>query len=354
LNKRNVAALSQGPILCLHKNQAMKSIKNKYLFFLLRIIKDITKPNTWGISKDLKSAELGEYYFLFDEAAMENQKGGQKSIVYDEKGIPVNPTYVDVKDKAFVYFPITIGQVGLARFHTYLQSKTEENKKRFFDIVNWFMENYDESDELGVRWFTDVALPQYKNKGPWQSAFTQSRGISVLLRAYQLTQDKKYADIAERALIPFTKPVAEGGVTSFTPWGPYYEEYTSTVPTMVLNGKIFALCGVSDFTRVFPENKLAAKLFKEGIKTIENCLPEYDMGFWSRYNLCEADWYPNVDPATVTYQHLHITQLQMLYSLTGKEIFNTYVKKFKRQNTFTNALRMYFVKFRALKKLGRL
>lgn len=332
----------------------MKSITNKYLFFILRIIKDITRPNTWGLSDDQKSKVLGEYYFLFDEDAMENQKGGQKSIFYDDQGIPVNPTYVDVKDKSYVYFPITIGQVGLARFHTYLKDKSELNKKRFFDIVDWFMDNYDESDDLGVRWLTDVSLPQYKNSGPWQSAFAQSRGISVLLRAYQLSNDDTYAKVAEKALIPFTKPVSEGGVTSFTQWGSYYEEYAAEVPTLVLNGKVFSMCGLYDFVRVFPDNALATKLVDDGIHTLVNSLPEYDMGYWSRYNLCEASWYPKVDPATITYQKLHIVQLKMLYMLTGEEVFDTYLKKFVKQDNLINALRMYVVKFRALKQLGRL
>ena len=106
---------------------------------------------------------------------MENQKGGQKSIIFDANGIPINPTYVDVKDKDYVYFPITIGQVGLAIFHTYLNTKNEDDKKRFLNIADWFVSNGSESNNLGIRWMTHVSLPQYKNPGPWQSAFSQSR-----------------------------------------------------------------------------------------------------------------------------------------------------------------------------------
>ncbi len=46
--------------------------------------------------------------------------------------------------------------------------------------------------------------------------------------------------MAEKALISFTKSVEDGGVTSFTKWGPFYEEYTAEVPTLVLNGMIFS------------------------------------------------------------------------------------------------------------------
>lgn len=332
----------------------MKSIKNKFLFFALRILKDIIHPVTWSLSDDVSSQQLGEYYFRFQEKQMANQKGGQKSIVYDSEGIPVNPTYIDVRDKAFVYFPITIGQVGLAVFHTYLNTKSEKDKHRFLKFVDWFYENAEVSENLGVRWLTDVSLPQYKDPGHWQSAFSQSRGISILLRGYQVTHNKKYLDYAEKALIPFTKFVADGGVTSLTEWGPFYEEYTSDVPILVLNGMIFSLFGIYDYVRAVPDNSTAIQLFSDGIETLKKILPEYDIGYWSRYNLCKADWYPHIDPATIGYQKLHITQLTMMYKMTGENIFKEYADKFKKQINIFNAIRMYKTKYKALRKINRL
>jgi len=332
----------------------MKSIKNKYLFFLLRIYKDIFHPTVWPISNDLHSKNLREYYFLFSEDAIINQKGGQKSLFFDEKGIPINPTYIDVKDKAFVYFPITIGQAGLAIFHTYLKSGKEEDKNRFLTIAYWFMDNAIISPDLGARWLTNVLLPQYKNPGPWQSAFSQGRAISVLLRAFQITGEKSFYHTAKDALIPFTKPVREGGVTSYTKWGPFYEEYTAEVPTLVLNGMVFSLCGIYDFVRAFPENQSAKNIFEDGIQTIENILPIFNLGYWSRYNYCQAEWHPDIDPATHTYQKLHITQLDMLYQLTGKQIFKDYSEIFSDQLIMKNIFKMYLSKFKSLKKMGRL
>jgi heparosan-N-sulfate-glucuronate 5-epimerase len=332
----------------------MKSIKNKYLFFILRFWKDITNPTIWEIARDLHSKTLGEYYFLFKESSMENQKGGQKSIIFDSDGIPMNPTYVDVKDKDYVYFPITIGQVGLAIFHTWLESGNEQDKERFMKIVNWFYNNARQDKKLGTLWMTEVALPQYKNPGPWQSAFVQGRAISNLLRGYQLSGNYKFATMAEEALVSFQYPVEQGGVSSFTTFGPFYEEYTATVPTLVLNGMIFALCGVHDFVRVFPQNELARKIFEDGINTLKNILPEFDLGFWSRYNICQAPFYPGIDPATITYQHLHITQLNMLYLLTGDSIFKDYAIKFRKQIAPLNIFKMYITKYKFLKKVGRL
>lgn len=329
----------------------------KKIFMLNKFVTDLRSPKRhYKITDDLHSSELGEYYFLFEEKSVASGKKQKLIKRFDENGIPINKTYVDVEDKEYVYFPISIGQMGLSVYHTYLKTKTENDKTRFLKFVDWFADtnNYDYSEKLGVRWLTHVSLPQYKNPGPWQSAFAQSRAISILLRGYQVTKNENYLDLAKQGLISFRIPVPDGGVTSFTKYGPFYEEYTSSVPTLVLNGMIFSLCGIYDFVRVDSQSLFAAKLFDDGIQTLENILPEYDLGYWSKYNLCSAEWYPEVDPATIGYQRLHINQLEMLYKLTGKNIFKNYAEIFSKQDNLVNALMMYRVKFNALKKIGRI
>ncbi len=330
------------------------SLKKK-LFMLEKFISDLKSlKERYKIPVELNNPQLGYYYFIFDESRLSIGKDQALIKKFDKNGIPINKTYIDVTDKDFVYFPISIGQMGLAIFHTYLKSKSESDKNRFLKFADWFNNNAEVNEKLGARWMTDVSLPQYKRSGPWQSAFSQSRGISILLRGFQLTGNNDFAEMAEKALISFTTPVEDGGVTSFTKWGPFYEEYTSSEPTMVLNGKIFALCGLHEFIRVFPNNTLAKKLFYDGLETLKKVLPKYDIGFWSRYNLCKAEWHPKVDPATISYQRLHVNQLNMLFQLTGEHIFKQFSQKFEKQDNYYNALKMYMIKYKALKKIGRL
>jgi heparosan-N-sulfate-glucuronate 5-epimerase len=327
------------------------------IFMLNKFRRDIRSPRPrYAIPGDLHSQQLKDYYFIFDEARVAGGPDQPLISKFDENGIPVNKTYVDVQEQEYVYFPISIGQLALAVFQTYLKSGDEKDRQRFLAFAEWFADprHYDKNEDCGIRWLTQVPLPQYRNPGPWQSAFAQSRGISVLLRGYQLTGNTEWAEKARLALKSFLVPVEEGGVSRMTQYGPFYEEYTAKVPTLVLNGMIFALCGVYDFLRVFPGDAEAGGIFDEGIRTLENILPEYDLDYWSRYNICKADWYPEVDPATIGYQRLHVTQLFMLYTLTGKEIFGEYAKIFNGQDTFRNAVRMYINKYRALKSIQRL
>ena len=332
----------------------MSNLKRK-IFMLKKLWGDLNKPaKSYELAEDISSDRLEYYYFLFKEDRISQGKDQPLINKFDENGIPINKTYIDVSEKDFVYFPISIGQMGLSVFHTYLDTKFDNDKNRFMKFVDWFYDHAEISEEFGARWMTDVPLPQYKNKGPWASAFSQARGINILLRGYQLTGDKKYADMAEKALIPFTISSQKGGVTSFTEWGSFYEEYTSSEPTMVLNGMIFAMCGLLDFVRVFPENELAQKLFKDGIDCLTKVLPEYDLGFWSRYNLCKAVWHPKIDPSTINYQRLHVTQLNLLYRITHNKLFKDYADKFHKQDNLINKIRMYMLKYKSLKKMGRL
>jgi hypothetical protein len=328
---------------------------NKKIFMLDKFLTDLKSPkNRYPIARDLHNPQLGYYYFVFEEQRVAAGKDQKLINRFDENGIPVNKTYIDVVDKEYVYFPISIGQLGLAVFHTYLNSKKPEDKERFLKFVEWFYDHVTVDPKLGARWLTEVALPQYKNPGPWQSAFTQSRAISILLRGYQLTDDKKYCDLAEKALIPFTLPVAEGGVASYTEYGPFYEEYTADVPTLVLNGKIFSIFGIMDFIRVFPENTLARQIYEDGVSTLIKILPEFDLGFWSRYNLCNAKWYPTIDPSTVGYHRLHISQLDVIYHFSNNDFFREVANAFRKQDTLPNILKMYKLKYKSLKMLNRI
>jgi len=308
----------------------------------------------YQISENYQSPDLGEYYFIFDESVVKSGKVQALITDSDENGIPLNRPYIDVKSDDLFYYPITIGQMGLSVFQTYLNTNRKEDLSRFLKFADWFIEHVDFDDKLGARWLTHVPLPAYQNPGPWQSAFSQSRAISILLRAYQQSQKSKYRKLAELALKPFQYSVQEGGVSSEAPWGICYEEYTASVPTLVLNGHIFALFGLFDYQRVFPNDEDCNLLIKDGLASLKNSLPYYDMGYWTRYNYCEAEFYPDIDPATISYHRLHIMLLKVMTRLDPDPIYAEYnIEKWKSYIGPYNFLKVSFMKYNALKKMGR-
>jgi hypothetical protein len=111
---------------------------------------------------------------------------------FDENGIPLNSTYIDVKTPRLHYYPISIGQFGLAVFHSFIKTGQKEKREHFLRIANWFMENAVTDERLGTYWLTDIPKPEYGVEHPWKSAFAQSRALSILLRAWQITDDRRY------------------------------------------------------------------------------------------------------------------------------------------------------------------
>ena len=59
---------------------------------------------------------------------------------------------------------------------------------------------------------------------------------SVLVRLHRETGEERYAEGALRALRPFAKAQAQGGVRAELHGGPFFEEYPTTRPSFVLNG----------------------------------------------------------------------------------------------------------------------
>jgi hypothetical protein len=122
---------------------------------------------------------------------------------------------------------------------------------------------------------------------------------------------------------------------------------------MVLDGHIFSLLGLYDFYRA-TKSQQARILFDEGVECLIDWMPEYDMGFWLKFNMCKMDHYPEIDPCTIGYLRLVNLQLKLLYKITRRDDFANFYEKFQTYDNLRNILKMYPLKYRALKKLNRL
>jgi len=219
---------------------------------------------------------LGKYYIDCTNIA-KNWSG-----LFDEDGIPLT----DYKEFGIQYQPVGIAQYALGTWDLYLENNDPQDKEKFIHMADWFCDNLLVENDFGV-WEYKFDFPRYNLKAPWPSAMSQGEGISVLMRAYQLTENKKYIEIAKLALNSFRVPIEMGGVLYKDKEGyVWYEEYPSLEkePPHVLNGFIFALFGLYDYYKA-TESEEALELFNQGIKTLKEKINLWDMGFWSRYDL---------------------------------------------------------------------
>jgi hypothetical protein len=82
------------------------------------------------------------------------------------------------------------------------------------------------------------------------------------------------------------------------------EEFITAVPGTVLNGWISALYGLYDVLLV-TDHAEGQKALESTILALVNCIPRYDIGYWSFYDTKGA-------LASPYYHRVHITQLRAL------------------------------------------
>jgi len=244
---------------------------------------------------------------------------------FDKDGVPM----LNYLGKIGIqYNPDAIAQYGLGHFEKYLQTKDDNHKEIFLRQADWFVGNLRERDKgIGI-WEYNFDFEYFKKlKKPWYTSLGQGHGISVLVRAYSLTEKTIYLNTAKKAFLSFKHPVdVDGGVKYVDEYGyVWFEEAIIKPCTHILNGFIWALWGVYDYWLATKE-VVAIALFNEGIRTLEKNLYRYDNGLWSTYDLAKtkipgiASWY---------YHSLHIVQLEVLHLLTNKEIFKICAEKWE-------------------------
>ena len=271
--------------------------------------------------------------------------------------------YIDMKEKAKNYvgpskdgyplrdqnreglqlLPVTVTQLALGHYEFWLENQQDHHIQRFLQCADWLVENHKPCPGKMEGWLYHFDHGRLGIKAPFISAMGQGQGISVLVRAHQLTQKEKYLDITRQALAPFEIEVRQGGVKAETASGIYFEEYPCYPYSHILNGHIFSIWGLYDYA-VYQNDSHVMKLYEQGVQTLKTFLPRYDVGYWSRYDL-----YPHPMPnlASPFYHELHISQLRAMHQLTSNPEFLEFADRWDSQfDRWINFLKASFVKIK--------
>ena len=258
----------------------------------------------------LVSNRLGEYYMLFAEKA-------DYTGIHDDAGIPM----LDYRGKIGPqYNPIAIAQWGLANFNRYVSARDATAEKKFLSASDWLRDNLERNSANIPVWQHHFDW-DYRDtlRAPWYSGLAQGQGISLLLRAAAASGKNDYLDAARSAFESLSRTSAEGGVLFVDEFQDVWiEEYIVTPPTHILNGFIWALWGVYDYSLTFPTSQ-ARDLFNRCVETLTKNLARYDNGFWSLYEQ-SGTRLPMV--ASRFYHQLHIVQLRVMHQLTNLAVFS--------------------------------
>jgi heparosan-N-sulfate-glucuronate 5-epimerase len=269
------------------------------------------------VNPNASRGELGEYYMPFTSKA--DYPGH-----YDAYGIPM----LDYRGSiGLQYNPIAIAQWGLGNFNLFLRSGKEDRRQKFLAATNWLCTHLEQNPSGAWVWNHHFDW-EYRTtlRRPWYSGLAQGQGISLLLRSHRETGDASYFEAAQKAFFSFTKSTSEGGVSFTDKRGDLWiEEYIVSPPTHILNGFMWAIWGVHDYFLATGET-FARTLWEASVRALLSNLAQYDLGFWSLYELA-GTYLPMV--ASPFYHHLHIVQLRIMHFLTGEDLFLQYADRWE-------------------------
>jgi glycosyltransferase involved in cell wall biosynthesis len=183
------------------------------------------------------------------------------------------------------YDPTKIAQYALAHWNQYLATNEEKHREEFIAQVHWLVEHKTDIGENASGWPIYFSRPDFHTSGPWLSALTQGSGISVLVRAYQLTREESLLEVINRVVRTFEQDILDGGVSA--PLGEdsiFFEEVAVYPAAHILSGFIFALFGLYDYLALTKDAHIE-KLISRSLATLHGVLDEIDVGFWTRSDL---------------------------------------------------------------------
>lgn len=274
------------------------------------------------------------YYFTFGHVKEADAIKLDENLVY----------YVDYSkikslgvSNQLVYSPVTLSLNALRSHQRWQREYDNREYDIFLANADWLVENINDDGEWPLT--QDVTVGQYTVEAPWCSALSQGLAMSVLCRAFEHSGDHKYIQTARKALAPFKKDIAEGGVRTTNDFGVFYEEYPLPEnPTHVLNGCAYSLFGLYDLF-LYDNNIEALGLFTEGVNGLAGALGRYDSGNWTYYSLNkESNLRNHWNYCSPWYQKLHTNQVTALYNITGNATFKHYADTFaeQRDGSFVN------------------
>ena len=271
-----------------------------------------------------------KYDYLCDFFKWSNRNYNSRQ--FSSEGVPLVKYYG--KDEMN---PCTILQYTLAVYGRYL--KGESSKEDFLKVADYCIGMMSEDGSFrynfGYRYY--VAPGKYYKTG-WTSSMPNGHMLQVMARAYSLTKDPKYIKAGNSALDFLNVPIEAGGVkTTLKDISPdlesyvMYEEYPCTPATYTLNGYMFTLIGIYDWSCLdgTGKKKEAEKMFKDGIETLKVILPAYDLGGITCYDLSYLTWKREKPHVASRYHAIHVAFCKIFFDITGDEEFNFYFKKWK-------------------------
>ena len=198
----------------------------------------------------------------------------------DKAGVPYIPNPPE-------YQPVMIAHYALSQWNLYLANGNERHLEAFMAQVKWFMGQAVRVGHDACGWPISVPRLEHHTRESCLSAQAQGCALSVLVRAFHLTQNQLFLTVARYAVRPFLLDILDGGVCApLGAKGIFFEDMAVYPACHHLNGCLLALIGLYDYITVIPDEQVKQRI-EECVLTLRNVLPVFDAGFWTYTDILE-------------------------------------------------------------------
>lgn len=221
-----------------------------------------------------------EYVKENEQTQVENAQ-----FIIDKDGVPI----MNIEKIGKVRHPAWIGIYALqyADAESFYDLVVDEDKERFANCISWIKRNYKTTAEGYTVWmydfdstYNDVTIEK-----PWYSAFGQALPIEALVEYYNQYGDQEALELAQAAAEILFVDISEGGLLFQDGENYWFEEIpTLENPSHILNGHMRTLIALDKLYQA-SQNEQYRNWFEKGAITLSKWLPQYDTGYWLRYDL---------------------------------------------------------------------
>lgn len=244
----------------------------------------------------------GEYLDFADRPAI---RSGE-NVRTDASGLPEV-----LEPGGWSHNPVTIAQAGLQDHALFLRTNQPRSRDRAIAAAEWLVEEQETSGAWNFDFSWHVGGHGESLKPPWASSLAQGQAISLLVRAHDLTGERRFLRAAGNAVGPLKRRSGEGGLRTEVLGLTVFEEYPTRTPSVVLDGHLMTLLGLYDLAR---HDRRANELWQGGMEDLPQLLPLYDVGGHPAYHLAHVTRGPRpVEPASPLYRRLDAVVLNALH-----------------------------------------
>jgi hypothetical protein len=162
---------------------------------------------------------------------------------------------------------------------------------------------------------------------PWYSGMAQGQAVTLFVRLFEVTKERKYKNAADGVFASFLRPRTAG-----SPWVVWVdarkhlwlEEYPAKKPDRTLNGHLFAAFGLWDYWRLTEDDR-AKKLYQGALTTAADYFPLWRNAKWlSRYCL------EHPTELSEKYHLIHVSKFLWIFTLSRNITFLRHAETLSR------------------------